>query len=148
MKLAGFIGMKLSEITDIKIYGDMSYRGKCPKEDAELTTFVNQLRKHKPELHKLGVHPKNEGVRTNTQAALEKMKGALNKGAADYIIPASPAFVCEFKRQDPTARELEQEQYEYLTLAASMGSFVCIALTWKDAMNAVNDWELLLTTIK
>ncbi len=71
--------MKLNPL--IKTYGDPSYRGDCPKEDAELITAVNWLRRTYPDtLGALTLHIENEGKRTMAQAAMAKAKGLKNRG--------------------------------------------------------------------
>ena len=40
----------------LPVYGDVSYRGDCPKEDVELSTFFNQLRKIYPDIAKRAWH--------------------------------------------------------------------------------------------
>lgn len=34
---------------EIKVYGDMSYRGECPSENLEQVTFFNRLRREYPD---------------------------------------------------------------------------------------------------
>ena len=62
------------------------------------------------------------------------------KGAADVIIPASPAFVCEIKRRDHTKSQWQDGQQEYLNAAQKAGAFVCVALGADAAWEAFDDW--------
>lgn len=125
----------------IPVYGDISYRGDCPTESAEQITFFSELRRRYP--HTLGVvavHIKNEGRRTHGQAQWQHAEG-LTKGAADIIIPGATAFVCELKRQDHTKSRFQDGQERYLLAAQDAGAFVCVALGWKAAMEAVEAWQ-------
>ena len=123
--------------SDIKIYGDTSYRGTCPKETLEQVTFFSRLRRDFPDtLGKLAFHVRNEGKRTHLQAATEKSEG-LTTGAPDIVIPGAPAFLCELKRRDHTQSEISASQLAYLRAAQDAGCFVCVAL----GVNAA--WEAL-----
>jgi len=119
----------------IRLYGDTSFRGKCPSEKAEQITFVARVRK--TPYGALLVHPRNEGKRTARQISTEKAEG-LTTGAADIIIPGSPAFVCELKKR--YGARLEPEQTQYLLLAQDAGAFVCVALGCDAAWEAYQDW--------
>lgn len=123
----------------IRIY-DSGYRGKCPLESAELTTFFNQIRKQYPKTYGLlAFHPRNEGKKTQAQVQVEKMEGS-TPGVSDIIIP--PGFVCELKRQDKTQSRLPQVEKDYLEEADLMGAFTCIAYGWEQAWRAFIDWKL------
>lgn len=124
----------------LPVYGDMDYRNKkCPQESAEQITFFNTLRREYPELGLIALHPRNEGNRTHQQAAREKAEG-MTAGASDIIIPGSPAFVCELKRQDHTCSRWQDGQLEYLEAAKNNGAFVCVALGHKAALEALQEW--------
>ncbi len=123
---------------DIPIYGDLTYRGKCPKETLEQVTFFNRLRRDFPDtLGLIAFHVRNEGKRTHLQAAAEKSEG-MTTGAADIIIPGAPTFVCELKRRDHTQSELKVEQLAFLRAAQARGSFVCVALGVDAAWEALH----------
>lgn len=122
----------------IKVYGDKSFRGKCAPEDAELITFFNQLRSRYPDIFKIALHIKNEGKRTHQQVNTERAKGALKSGASDIVIPTG--FICELKRRDHTKSRIEDGQPEFMTAAQQHGAFVCIALGWESAFEALEDW--------
>jgi hypothetical protein len=124
----------------LRVYGDASYRGDCPKETAEQVTFFNVLRAQYPDSYGLiAIHPRNEGKRTHGQAWHHKAEG-MTKGASDIIIPARMSFVCELKRLDHTKSKWEDGQLEYLEAAHNAGAFVCVALGWEPAMLALHDW--------
>tara|TARA_R110000868_G_scaffold82206_1_gene232214 strand:- start:597 stop:833 length:237 start_codon:yes stop_codon:yes gene_type:complete len=73
------------------------------------------------------------------QAARHKAEG-MTPGAADVIIPGSPAFVCEIKRRDHTKSRWQDGQVEYLEACAKAGAFVCVALGGDAAGNAFEDY--------
>ncbi len=125
----------------LTVFGDTGYRNKkCPVESAEQITFFNELRRLHPESYGLiAIHPRNEGKRTQSQVMRQKAEG-MTAGAADIIIPGNPSFVCELKRQDHTMSNWEDNQLDYLKAAQDAGSFVCVALGYKSAMEAFNKW--------
>ena len=125
--------------SDIEVYGDIQYRGKCATESAEQATFFNQLT---PNLRRLAIHPKNEGKRTHAQAARDKAQG-LNTGASDIIIIGAPTFICELKRRDHTKSKITDAQIDFLLNAQAAGAFACIALGYESAMLALDEWLLL-----
>lgn len=127
----------------LKVYGSTDFRGDCPKESAEQITFFGQVRaKHPDTVGKLALHPKNEEKRSGKDfQRLERDKAmGLSPGASDIVIPGSPAFVCEMKRQDNTKSQWQEGQIEYLEAAKAQGAFVCVALGWEAAMEAVEEW--------
>ena len=127
------------------VYGDTAFRGKCPKESLEQITFFNKLRSEYPDtLGAIAVHPRNEQqLRGGQHKSIIKQKAeGMTKGAADVIIPGSPAFVCEIKRQDHTQSAWQDGQVGYLTAAHNAGCFVCVALGWRGA------WEALQESLK
>lgn len=128
----------------LPVYGDVSFRGDCPKESAEQITFFTQIRKQWPEsIGVLALHPKNEEKRKGKdfyRLARDKAMG-LSPGASDIVIPGSPSFVCEMKRQDHTKSTWQPGQLEYLKAAHGQGSFVCVAFGWEAALEAVKAWH-------
>ena len=134
----------------IKLYGDKDFRDKkCPVEDAELVTFINQIKKLYPEsFGKLILHIPNEGKRKAHEVANLKKKGALNTGASDIIIPGNPSLVMEMKRHDHTLSEWQHGQIEYLEASKAAGCFVCVCLGWEAAMMAFNDWRALYYPVR
>ena len=132
----------------IKTYGDMDFRGECPKEDAELITFFNQLKLNYPGLYDVAIHPDNErlisGTGFNAQSR-QKAKGAIRNGASDIIIVGNPTFVCELKRQDHTKSKWQDGQLDFLQTSQELGAFVCVALGYEAALNAVKDYILIST---
>jgi hypothetical protein len=123
----------------LTIYGNKDFRGNCPVESAEQVTFFNLLRKKYPNLGTIAIHPRNEGKRSFQQTARHKAEG-MTKGAPDIIIPAKYPFICELKRRDHTLGRFETGQLEYLTEAQEQGAFVCIALGYDAAFQALEDW--------
>jgi hypothetical protein len=137
--------MKMHE--DIKVFGNMDFRGDCAKEDLELITFFNQLRIKYPKLAKVAIHPDNEGLVFGTgfnNHTRQKAKGAIRNGAADIIIVGSPSFVCEMKRQDHTKSKWQDGQLDFLQTSQELGAFVCVALGYEAALQALNDWLKLI----
>ena len=125
---------------NIKVYGDKTYRGDCPKEAMEQATFFNRLRKEYPDtLGCIATHVKNEGMRQGWQAKRDHSQG-MTKGASDIVIPASPAFVCEVKRKDHTKSKWQDGQQEYLETAEKLGAFACLALGADGAWEAFHDY--------
>ena len=126
---------------DIPIWGNVEFRGNCPKETLEQVTFFGRLRRSHPKTYGiLALHPRNEGQRTHLQAAKEKSEG-MTTGATDIVIPASPAFVCELKRRDHTLSKLADVQLDYLRAAQAAGAYACIALGVDAAWEAFEDWR-------
>jgi hypothetical protein len=126
--------------TDIPVYGDQSYRGTCPTENAEQVTFFSRIRKKHPDSWgKIAFHPRNEGKRTHFQAAHQTSEG-MTSGTPDVVIPGSPTFLCELKRRDHTQSTWQKGQEEYLRTAQSKGAFACIALGVDAAETAFNDY--------
>lgn len=137
--------MKMHE--DIKVFGNMDFRGDCALEDAELITFFNQLRIKYPKLAKIAIHPDNEGLIFGTgfnNNIRQKAKGAIRNGAADIIIVGCPSFVCEMKRKDHTKSRWQDGQVDFLQTSQKLGAFVCVALGYEAAIEALNDWLKLI----
>jgi len=134
--------MILQKLEGIQIYGDTNYRDKtCPKESAEAVTFVSLVRRDHPKSYgKLITHIRNEGKRRKWQVEQEKAEG-LTPGAPDFMIPCTPPFLCELKRQDHSICKISDAQIEYLHTAQGMGAWVCVALGYKAALEAFNDWR-------
>jgi hypothetical protein len=124
----------------LPVYGDKKYRNKkCPVESAEQITFFNTLRREYPELAIIAIHPRNEGKRTVQQTQRQKAEG-MTTGASDIIIPTLRPFICELKRQDHTLCHWEPNQLEYLETAKKHGAFVCVALGYEAALEALKVW--------
>jgi hypothetical protein len=123
----------------LPVYGDTDYRGKCPAETLEQVTFFAELRRGYPTIGMIAIHPRNEGKRTYYQSSQQKAEG-MTAGASDIVIPGNPSFVCELKRQDHTKCRWEPEQLDYLEAAKNNGCFVCVALGWESAFNALEEW--------
>ena len=134
--------MRLSDLP-FPVYGDTSFRGKCPTEAQEQVTFFAMLRREYPGTWgALAVHPRNEGLKSGGQFASVQRHAAegMTKGAADIIIPGAPALVIEMKRRDHTQSAWQDGQIEYLTAAREAGAFACVALGHEAAWEAVQEW--------
>ena len=125
------------------IYGDQTFRGKCPLESMDQITFFNRLRTEYPDtLGLMALHPRNEGqLRGGQFREMIKQKAeGMTPGASDVIIPGARTFVCEIKRSDHTQSKWQAGQIEYLTAAHDAGAFACVALGWHGAWCALEDW--------
>lgn len=130
----------------IRLYGDTTFRGKCPTENIEQVSIVNHIRKSYPDTWGLLVfHPRNEGLKERGQfsAVMKHNAEGMTKGAPDIIIPGAPSFVCEIKRQNHILSKLEDEQVRYLKVAAELGAFACVALGAVAAWEAFETWRNL-----
>jgi len=128
----------------LPVFGDMDYReDKPPSEALEQVTFFGVLRREYPDLASAAVHIRNEGKRSHRETLKQKAEG-LNTGASDIIIPGNPSFVCEMKRIDHTKSKISQDQLDYLLSAKDNGSFICVALGYKAALQAVEEWQKIL----
>ena len=135
----------------VPIYGDQSFRGKCPVESMEQMTFFNRLRMAHPATYGLlAIHPRNEGqLRGGQFAAISKHRAeGMSKGASDVVIPGVLSFVCEIKRRDHTKSKWEECQPEYLAAAQSVGAFACVALGADAAWQAFSDWLIFCAALK
>lgn len=132
--------MKLPE--NIPLWGDATYRGKCPSETAEQVTFFSQLRKEWPDTWgRIATHVRNEGKKTAQQVQREKAEG-MTTGVSDIVIGG---FYCELKRQDHTKSKISDDQIKCLEVANDLGFYGCIALGWESAMEA---FKWYISTIK
>ena len=135
--------MNLTKIpTQIPIYGDLEFRGKCPLETAEQVSFLSLLRREFPELAEIAVHIRNEGKRTKRQGQQHKAEG-MNTGASDIVIPCDPPILIELKRRDHQLSSTSKDQLKYLINAEKQGAFACYALGAIGAMEAVRAWHTL-----
>lgn len=125
---------------NIAVFGDASYRGKCPLEAAEQVSFLGQLRLLYPQLAEIAVHIRNEGKRTKRQGHQQKLEG-MNTGASDIVIPCCPPILIELKRSDHTASSISTKQIKYLALSQRQGAFACVALGAAGAIEAVRAWH-------
>lgn len=127
----------------VMVFGDLEFRGKCPLEGREQATFFNRLRREYPDtLGVLALHPRNEAqLRGGQFGAMSKQKAeGMTPGASDIIIPARVPFVAEMKRRDYTQCTWQDGQVEYLTAAANMGAFACVAFGYDAAWQALEYW--------
>lgn len=139
--------MKLNK--EIPVFGDPNYRNKkCPSEMVSQINFVSWLKFNYPDYHRYLIHPKTEGKRTRNQIDLAIKTGGLPTGASDLVIPASPSFVVEIKREDHTLSAWQPEQQKYLLFAKSLGCFVGVALGCEGAKEAFLKWHGIITIVK
>lgn len=127
----------------LRVYGDTSYRGKCPVEGAEQVSLFNQIRKHHPHLSSIVFHPRMEGERTKGQADWQKADGSIVAGVSDVIGVGHPMLVMELKRRDHTQSVWRKGQVEFLEVSQKRRAFTCLALGYEAALRAIQDWEAL-----
>lgn len=109
-------------------FGDEDFRGVCPKEDAELITAINWIRRTYPDtLGALTVHVENEGKRTKAQAQMAKAKGMM-AGTVDILVLTTPPICMEMKRRDCSKSRWQKGQLEFLEAAKNHGAFVGVCL--------------------
>ena len=135
--------IELLDRAGVKIFGDLSYRGKCCVESAEQSAFFSHLRRQYGRTWgALALHPRNEGLIRGAQfATIARAKSeGMTKGAADIIIPGKVSFVCEMKRRDLTKSAFQSGQIDYLIAAKNAGAFSCLALGYDAAWQALQEW--------
>lgn len=128
----------------IPIYGDPTYRGKCPVEAVEQASAVNRIRQLYPDTFgALVFHPRNEQqLRGGQHSAMIKHKAeGLTAGVSDLVIPGAPCLVVEIKRRNPQLSRISPEQIAYLETAQRMGAFVAVALGAVAAIEAFDIWR-------
>lgn len=131
---------------NIRVYGNIKFRGKCPKETIEQITFVSWVRRTYPDTHGLTLfHAKNEKKRKGAEfVELDKDKAmGFVKGCSDIHDHGKPSLCMEIKRQDHTQSTIDDDQVSYLLAAQKNHAFVCIALGHEAAIEAFNDWRIL-----
>lgn len=134
--------MKL--LSNIPVYGDTAFRGECHKEEVEQASFFSRLRREYPGTWgRIALHPRNEGLKEKGQfsSVIKHAAEGMTRGASDIVIPGSPAFVCELKRQDHTQSTWQDGQQEYLLAAQAAGCFACVALGAAAAWEAFEVWR-------
>ena len=128
----------------IPLYGDPTYRGKCPVEAVEQASAVNRIRQLYPDTFgALVFHPRNEQqLRGGQHSAMIKHKAeGLTAGVPDLCIPGAPTLIIEIKRQNPQLSKISDEQIAYLEAAQRMGAFVAVALGAVAAIQAFDTWR-------
>lgn len=133
--------MNLKQIPNyIPVFGDVSYRGECATETAELIGFFRLLAIEYPLLAAIATHIRNEGKRSKFQGYKQQQEG-MNTGASDIIIPCSPPIVIELKRRDHTLSTISAKQVSYLGSSHILGAYSVVALGAVGAMEAVKAWH-------
>lgn len=122
----------------LRVVGDRSFKGDCPSEAAELTTFFNALRNNYDGVPAL--HIRNEGKRTKIQGVVEKAQG-MHPGAADIIIPGSPTLVIELKRMDHRKSRWQPYQLDFLRDSMLFGARVSVCLGHRAALQEFIEWH-------
>lgn len=136
--------MNLPELkaTGIQVYGDTGYRNTaCPKEDAELITFMNWLAREYPQFP--AIHVKNEKKRQGKQfleLSAERKKHSVIKGWPDITIAGFPTLFIELKRTDHTLCSVDKDQVRFLQRAGDVDCWAVVALGWDAARRAFMDW--------
>ena len=123
---------------NILVFGDLNYTNpNCPKEDAEMQTLVNQIKKKYPDL--LFTHIKNEGKRTKQQIDFDRSMGFLN-GVSDLVFFGNPCLLLELKRQDHKMSRWQPNQQQFLLNAQKQGCMSCVCFGWVAGMEALENW--------
>lgn len=128
----------------LPVYGDTSFRGKCPLESLEQVSVFNRLRREYPDdWGVLAFHPRNEQLLSGGQfSAMVKHKAeGMTPGVVDLIIPARVPLVMEIKRCDHTLSKWQPGQIPYLKAAQTAGAFACVALGAVGAWEAFGVWR-------
>lgn len=138
--------MRMNDWPDgLRVYGELKFRGNCPNEELEQVTFFNRIRARFPDSYgAVALHPRNEGLKQRGQFSTVSKHRAegMTAGAADIIIPGSPAFVCELKRRDITKSKWQDGQKEYLAASMGLGAFACLAFGVDAAWEALEEWVI------
>lgn len=124
----------------LTVYGDRSYRGKCPREIEDQMSFFTWLGNELPEYRALTFHPKIESRRSHAQAAIDRKAGTLTKGVADVIAIGFPCLVMELKRKDESDSGWSDGQLKFLERAKNAGASVCVAFGLEAAKEAYLEW--------
>ena len=122
----------------VPVYGNVGFRGKCPKESVEQISFFNHIRTHYPEYAEVAFHVRNEGKASARQRVNQQLEG-MKTGASDVVIAMSPPFVCELKRQDHTESSISDDQIDFLKNTRKLGGTGVIALGCHAAVIAFED---------
>jgi len=129
---------------NIPLYGNPTFRGKCPREAIEQASAVNRIRQLHPDTFgSLVFHPRNEQQLTGGQhsAMIRHKAEGLTAGVPDLFIPGAPSCIIEIKRCNPQLSKISDEQVAYLIKAQEMGAFVAVALGAIAAIEAFDIWR-------
>lgn len=128
---------------EIQLWGNTSFRGECPQEYVELSSFFSRIRREYPDSYgAVATHIRNEQKREKAQfsSIMKHSAEGMVKGAVDILIPARVPFCCEMKRQNPQLSAVSKEQIKYLQACHNLGSFAVVALGAKAAWEAFTWW--------
>lgn len=141
LTLKGSIGTAIS--SGIRVFGDLSFRGDCPKEDTDLIGFFSWVRYHYPEYSCNIFHVANEFNPNEKKSSFGFHSSSLAKGRVNGIcdvicIPISEehsSFCCELKRRDISKSLSSKKRKEHFNLQVEIlkkqmifGNYCCIAL--------------------
>lgn len=135
--------MNLTLPPGVRLFGDPTYRGKCPREVIEQVSVINRIRQEYPTTWGLlAFHPRNEQLleRGQFSSVIKHKAEGMTAGFADLVVVGCPAFVCEIKRRDHTLSTWQPGQREHLEAAANAGAFACVALGAVAAYTAFEEW--------
>lgn len=119
-------------------FGDLPKSTSNPAEDYVLSSLISRIRNDYPSTYGLvAFHVKNESKRTTGQIRADKAKG-LTKGVSDLIVIGNPTLCMEIKK-DNSCR-FEDGQLEFLQQAQKQGAFVCLAIGYQGAKDALEYW--------
>lgn len=127
----------------VRLFGDPTYRGRCPREVVEQVSVINRIRGEYPETWGLlAFHPRNEQLleRGQFSSVIKHKAEGMTAGFADLVVAGSPTFLCEIKRLDHTLSTWQPGQLKHLTAAANAGAFACVALGAVAAYSAFQEW--------
>lgn len=128
----------------IHVFGDPSFRGKCPTEDVEQVNFYGWLKYNYPEYAELFLHPKAEGKRSGAQINYDQRTGGIPTSMPDCMIVHKMPFCVELKRQDHTQSRWQKGQQEKLEQLHSAGCFIGVALGCEAMKEAFLQWLELI----
>jgi len=127
----------------LPVYGDRTFKGKCPREAEDQMSFFSWLEHELPEFRRITFHPKVEGRRTYAQATIDKKMGSMNRGVVDVIAIGAPCLVMEIKRKDEKLSSWRDGQLQFLEAAKNSGAAVCVAFGLEAAKEAYAEWAQL-----
>jgi len=135
------LNLSLIVKSGIEVVGDVSFRGDCPLEDADLITLIQKIRREYPMFDP--IHVKNEKKRKGKQfieLANERKKGSIITGWVDICVPGFPTLFIELKRQDPTQSDITSDQIDFLVRQQAVDCWCFVALGWEAGWQCFMKW--------
>ena len=117
----------------LQVFGDATYRGECPLEEAEQATFVSQFAKAFPHVRMFAIP--NGGFRHKATAVKLQITGT-SKGVPDLYIPAWKCWIEMKRTKGGRVSEEQKSWHEYL---AGIGDTVLVTKGWEEAMKQVRE---------